>query len=337
MALYKRGNTWWIDFTTPRGERIGTSAQTGDRAQAQELHDTLKAEAWRVDKLGQRPSRTWDEAALKWLEETSHKATHSGDRAKLRWLQPMLTTKRLDAITRELIEAIARKKAAETSKATANRHPALIRAILRRAWQQWEWIERVPKITLYPESKRRIRWITPSEAIRLLNELPDHQRDAALFALNTGLRHANVQRLQWSQIDLERACAWIHADEAKGRRPIAVPLNGEALEALNRRRGKHASSVFTFRGEPIKQINTKAWKEALKRAGITDFRWHDLRHTWASWHVQNGTPLYTLQEMGAWQTQAMVHRYAHLSSAHLAHYAANLPLLTQPKETERDG
>ncbi len=81
----------------------------------------------------------------------------------------MLTTKRLDAITDELIEAIARKKAAETSKPTANRHLALIRAIPRRAWQQWEWgwIERAPKITLYPESKRRIRWITPSEAIRL--------------------------------------------------------------------------------------------------------------------------------------------------------------------------
>ena len=126
MALYKRGNTWWIDFTTPRGERIRTSAQTSDRTQAQQFHDTLKAEAWRVDKLGQRPSHTWDDAAIKWLEETAHKATHSGDKAKLRWLQPMLTTKRLDAITRELIEAIARKKAGETSKPTANRHLALI-------------------------------------------------------------------------------------------------------------------------------------------------------------------------------------------------------------------
>ena len=161
----------------------------------------------------------------------------------------MPTTKRLDAITRELIEAIARKKAAEPSKPTANRHLALIRAILRRAWQQWEWIERVPKITLYPESKRRIRWITPSEAIRLLNELPDHQRDTALCALNTGLRQANVLGLKWSQIDLERACAWIHADEAKGRRPIAMPLNTEALAALGRQRGRHAEHVFTFRGE----------------------------------------------------------------------------------------
>jgi len=116
---------------------------------------------------------------------------------------------------------------------------------------------------------------------------------------------------------------------ASAHRPTRHP-------ARSRRGGKHATSVFTFRGEPIKQINTKAWKDALKRAGITNFRWHDLRHTWASWHVQNGTPLYTLQEMGAWQTQAMVHRYAHLSSAHLALHAANLPVLTQPKETESD-
>ena len=110
---YKRKATWWIDFTSPSGERIRTSARTGDRHQAQELHDKLKAEAWRVAKLGEKPPRTWDQAALKWLEETAHKATHEEDKAKLRWLHPHLTLKRLDAITRDVIGEIARKKAAE--------------------------------------------------------------------------------------------------------------------------------------------------------------------------------------------------------------------------------
>ena len=59
-------------------------------------------------------------------------------------------------------------------------------------------------------------------------------------------------------------------------------------------------------GEPIAYANTRGWREALKRAGIADFRWHDLRHTWASWHAQNGTPLYVLQEMGGWQTASKV-------------------------------
>jgi integrase len=71
-------------------------------------------------------------------------------------------------------------------------------------------------------------------------------------------------------------------------------------------------------------VSTKAWYAALERAGVEDFRWHDLRHTWASWHVQNGTPLYALQEMGGWSSAEMVRRYAHLAADHLAPFAERL-------------
>ena len=76
MSLFKRGSTWWIDFTTPGGERTRCSAHTKDKSQAKELHDRLKAEAWRVSKLDDRPERTWDETALKWLEETHEFLAH---------------------------------------------------------------------------------------------------------------------------------------------------------------------------------------------------------------------------------------------------------------------
>ena len=100
-----------------------------------------------------------------------------------------------------------------------------------------------------------------------------------------------------------------------------MPLSAAAVIVLRERLGEHPAYVFSYRGKPIKQVNTKAWKHALARAGIADFRWHDLRHTWASWHVQAGTPLYALQEMGGWESVEMVRRYAHLSSEHLAQYA----------------
>jgi hypothetical protein len=66
------------------------------------------------------------------------------------------------------------------------------------------------------------------------------------------------------------------------------------------------------------------WFHALKRAGIENFRFHDLRHTWASWHVQNGTPIFALQELGGWMTEKMVRRYAHLAADHLAAYVGNV-------------
>jgi integrase len=82
--------------------------------------------------------------------------------------------------------------------------------------------------------------------------------------------------------------------------------------------------VFSYKGKPIIQVSTKAWYAALERADIRDFRWHDLRHTWASWHVQQGTPLFALQELGGWESAEMVRRYAHLAADHLAPYAERL-------------
>ena len=82
--------------------------------------------------------------------------------------------------------------------------------------------------------------------------------------------------------------------------------------------------VFTYQGKPVGSCNTKAWRAALKRAGIENFRWHDLRHTWASWHIQQGTPVHVLQELGGWSDIRMVQQYAHLAPEHLAQYAERL-------------
>ncbi len=321
MALFKRGKLWWIDFTTPGGERIRRSAQTEDRAQAKELHDKLKAEAWRVQRLGDKPRRTWDEAALRWLNETEHKASHLQDVKQVAWLQQFFRGRYLIEITRDRISEVAEIKRKESSGSTANRYLAMVRAILRRAALDWEWIDRPPRIRLYPEPKRRVRWLTPEQAQKLLSELPDHLADMVRFSLATGLRQRNVSRLEWSQVDMERRAAWIHADQAKARKAIAVPLNDLALEVLRRQAGNHPQFVFTYRQRPIGQVHTKAWTNALKRAGIVDFRWHDLRHTWASWLTQNGVPLNALQEMGAWQSAEMVRRYAHLAPEQFIRHA----------------
>jgi integrase len=162
---------------------------------------------------------------------------------------------------------------------------------------------------------------------RLTRIIPTHLADMATFSLATGLRAANVTGLEWSQIDEERKLAWVHPDQAKARKAIAVPLNAEALSLVLKQKGTHATHVFSYRGKPLTQVSTKAWYGALKRAGIEKFRWHDLRHTWASWHVQGGTPLFALQELGGWESAEMVRRYAHLAADHLSPYADRLSAL----------
>lgn len=319
MALRKRGAVWWIDFTSPSGERIRRSAETGDKTEAQEYHDRLKAQAWREDKLKQKPPRFWNDAVVRWLKETAHKATHEHDKTKLRWLDPYLKDKRLDSINRDMIDRITQAKLKTGSaNATVNRTLALVRAILRRCERDWEWLDRAPAVRLLKEPPKRIRYLTRVEADRLLSELPPHLADMARMALATGLRAANISGMRWEQVDLERRMAWVHPDQAKARRAIPVPLNGEAIAVLQKQLGKHRERVFTYRGEPVSATTTKAWYSAVKRAGVAPLRFHDLRHTFASWHVQQGTPLAVLQELGGWQSNAMVSRYAHFGAEHLA-------------------
>ena len=167
MSLYKRNNVWWVGFTSPSGKRIRKSTGTTEKQAAQEFHDTLKAQYWKVEKLGEKPTYLWNDAVIKPLQ------------------------------------------------------------------------------------------------------------------------------------------------------------------------GVHEEFVFTYLGKPVWQVNTKAWRKALKTVGIEDFRWHGLRHTWASWHVQAGTPLHVLQELGGWESTEMIQRYAHLDARQLAKHAANISLfgtnLTHPE------
>ena len=213
--------------------------------------------------------------------------------------------------------------------ATANRYLALIRSVLRRARDEWEWVDRIPKINFFVVRNKRTRWISREEAEVLLSYLPPHQAAMARFALSTGLRQRNVCRLQWSQVDLKQRLAWIHPDQAKAKKAIGVPLNEEAMSVLRAQLGQHEEFVFTYEGHSVMQVNTKAWRAAVRAAGLKDFRWHDLRHTWASWHVQAGTPLNVVQELGGWESAEMVRRYAHLGASHLLEHAERIVPETQ--------
>jgi hypothetical protein len=104
MSLRKRGSVWLIDFRAPNGERVRRSTETENKAQAQELHDKLKSETWRLQKLGDRPKRIWQDAVVRWLKETAHKATHDEDIAKLRWLDKFLAGTELTNINRAAVD-----------------------------------------------------------------------------------------------------------------------------------------------------------------------------------------------------------------------------------------
>ncbi len=111
-----------------------------------------------------------------------------------------------------------------------------------------------------------------------------------------------------------------------------MPLNTDALAIIREQTGKHLTHVFTYRGQVVEEP-ARYWSKWMKLAKIENFRWHDLRHTWASRLIQNGVPLHALMEMGGWQDIDMVRKYAHFSSSHLLEFAEVLTTKIQDNDT----
>lgn len=342
-GIYQRNGRYYIDIRAPSGKRIRRSLGTKDRQEAQELRDKIAHELWQQQRMGVKAKRTWDEAVVRWLEEMADKKSLSTDISRLRQLGK-LRGQYLDELTRDSIMDIINTM--PNGRSTKNRYIALIRSILYKAQNEWEWLDKIPKLKQYKEPTKRVRWLKPVEAERLIQALPDNfWRQMAIFSLATGLRQNNVFMLKWEQINLERKIAWIYPDNTKSGKAIGVPLNGQAERILRERIGIHTVYVFTNSyNNPVSSLDKRVWQRALNDAGIRDFKWHDLRHTWASWLVQRGVPLLALKEMGGWEKLDMVMRYAHLATEHLLEHANTLDCLdslghkidTNPKEHKKE-
>ncbi|MEG7517185.1 site-specific integrase [Morganella morganii] len=362
--MFKRGNSWYCDFATPGGKRIKKSLGTSDKKQAQELHDKLKAEQWRIEQVGDFPDYTYEEACLRWLEEKADKKSIEDDKNFIAFWLEYFEGVRLKDITENAIYKIISKmtnkhaencwrRKADTAKrkgkevplftakpvttATKARYLSFIKALLRAAEREWKWIEKSPVIKIPSIRDRRVRWLEPVEAKRLIDECPEPLKSVVRFALSTGLRRSNILNLEWQQIDMQRKVAWIYPEDSKSGKAIGVALNDTACRVLRNQIGRHHKWVFvhtepSYRndGTPVAAVrkmrtdSNTAWRAALKRAGIDDFRFHDLRHTWASWLIQSGVPLSVLQEMGGWESIEMVRRYAHLAPNHLTEHAKQI-------------
>ena len=338
MSIYKRNGYWWISFTTPSGKRIRQSAKTTDKRQAQEFHDRLKADYWRYSYLGESPEVSFEEAALAMLKASADQKTYDKQLSHVEYWLKHFSGRAIRSLTaREIMECVpnltmdSRLSSKPMSNATKNRYLATMSKILTTAYKN-DWISKMPKVTRFKEKKVNIRWITKEEALTLLDNLkPPWMKDVYIVALATGMRLNEILSLEWSDVNLEKAIAWVVANKSKNQTPRAVPLNNDALNVLRGMKGKHFRWVFfnAETGNRYTDINREDFKQALLLSNIHNFKFHDLRHTWASWHVQNGTPLMVLKELGGWRTIEMVQKYAHLNATHLQQHISSVEFIGQ--------
>ncbi len=326
-GLYRRQDSpyWWIKTVLPDGRRVCQSTRLKVLEDAEEFLIRLKAEAYEAARTGVPAEQTWQIAVLRYLEDNAEKRSLPIDKLHLLELDPYLRDKCLGDINMDVLREFVqhRLRVDGVANATVNRALEIVRRILYLARDDWEWIMRVPKIRMLKEPKRRVRFLKDMEADRLMLALPEHMVPVVRFALATGCRMREILRLEWSRVDLDRRVSWLEAGTTKNEEGRGVPLNRDAILALREVQGQHERWCFTYKGKRMEAVGS-AWKRALKRAGIEKFRFHDLRHTWASWHVMNGTSLQELMELGGWKSYEMVLRYAHLAPEHLSDAASRI-------------
>ena len=206
------------------------------------------------------------------------------------------------------------ERAIEVSNGTINRELSILRAMLQKA-KEWGHLENIPKFSKLKEPPGRIRYLTQNEAKKLIEVCSNEQtRNIILVALMTGMRRGEILNLKWPNIDLQHNM--IHIEDSKTHERRDIPISPE-LKKVFEGMGQINDRLFD-----IKSVKT-SFHTALKRAGIKNFRFHDLRHTFASWLVISGTSLLVVKELLGHKKLDMTLRYAHLSPD-VRSYAVNL-------------
>ena len=214
------------------------------------------------------------------------------------------------------------------SAAAVNRYLALLSHAFTIACNDWGWIEYNPvrKVSRLREPRGRVRFLDERERTKLLSECKASRNpalhDVVLLAICTGMRRSEIMNLTWDAVDLHRRM--ITLEHTKNGERRAVPLVGPALDAMRERaqvRRIDTNLVFPGRRRyagTLPMDIQNAWKAALERAGIRDFRFHDLRHTAASYLAMSGATLPEIAAILGHKTLNMVQRYAHLSDSHVS-------------------
>lgn len=229
-----------------------------------------------------------------------------------KYFEPLFEGKDIKEITKQDIAEA--RSGIKGSPGTVNRYLSYFRAVLMYAYEELGWLDTKPIVKRVKEDPRSHKYFTQQQIKKLIEVLPKHLKKPFIFSLLTGVRMSNCFNLQWTHIKGNQIS--IDGTETKNGKPLCVPLNKKCIELLGSIE-KTGSYVFTYGGKKINRASNTGWYNALNKAGLKGFRWHDIRHTWATHHVQNGTPLHTLQHLGGWSDFNIVNRYAHLSQDYL--------------------
>jgi integrase len=321
MRVYKRGKNWYIDYFY-KGKRYRRKISRSKKVAELTLKD-IEVKIAKGEFLGIHEEKKvlFEDFAKEYLEfSETNKAPESYRRDKDHLglhLIPYFKEKYLFEITSQEIEKYKTERLKRLKPATVNRQLACLKHMFNKAIE-WGYVKNNPMkdVRMLKEPPGRIRYLMPDEISALLRECAPHIRPIVITALHTGMRKSEILNLKWSNIDLKRRLITI--ETTKNNECRTIPINDVLYEELRKipRHFRNHMVFYNKDGENYYDIK-KGFQAAVKRAGVKDFRFHDLRHTFASYLVMSGVDIRTVQQLLGHKDIKMTLRYSHLSKTHL--------------------
>ena len=313
MAIYKRGRIWWIDFYDQRRNRVQESSQSSNRREAEKLLSLRQADVMRGNY--QLPCKiTLDEFGRKYLEYAkANKRSWERDVPMLSHFKGFFGNRLLSEIAPADMEGYKNYRCTLVKKSTVNRELTLMKRLFNLAsvWDLFNGKNPVCRVRFFHEDNIRLRTLSLDEETRLLFHAAPYLQDLIRFALHTGMRIGEIFSLCWNDVDLAQGIISVRAQKTGNTRK--VPINDVTRRILDFQfLGRRSEFVFynPDTGKPFCDLKG-GFKQACKKAGISDVTWHTLRHTFASRLVGRGVDIVTVQELLGHSTVTMTMRYAH--------------------------
>ena len=341
--INKKGDKiYYIDYYDGRGRRVREKVGTSKRLAeiALQKRKVQIAENRFLD-IKKKPKITLKELIELYLKEYAepNKKSYSTEIFRANNLLSYFGENELAVeITPLDIEKYKSYRKDKVKTSTVNREIAFLKHVYTKGIEWGKVYDNpVKKVKLFKEDNRRLRFLSQDEIIRLLNFAQGQMKAIIITALNTGMRLSEILNLKWRDVDFDTGFITILNSKSGEKREI--PISNTLAESL-RNVIRHIGSEYVFNnkyGKPVKDIRG-SFKKALKLACITDFRFHDLRHTFASHLVMKGTDLMTVQELLGHKTLEMTMRYSHLSPDHKRKAMQNIDTIwTQENKSEIEG
>jgi len=320
MALRQRGNNWYIDFYANgrrMRERVGSSRQLAEIVLKKRI--VAVAEGRFLDIKKQERIR-FEVFADEYIEIHCKQNNRSWQRSilpNMRVLKRFFAGKYLYEITPLIVEKFKIERRKEVEAGTVNRALALLKTMFNKAtlWGKFNGINPVKGIEFFEENNARLRFLEKEEIPGFIANCSETLRPIVIVALNTGMRKSEILNLKWHDLDFKRNLIYLYRTKNGEKREI--PMNEAVVATLIKVR-KHPDSPYVFPNESGKPFSNlrKSFFTACKKSGITNFRFHDLRHSFCSHLAMSGVDLNTIRELVGHKSLEMTLRYSHLSPDH---------------------